>query len=706
MFDEAAQADVCDGAFVILFAEDWYGGEKISMGPLPGCENIITFGWIAGETIEWDVEGGSVDFRIDGLGKWLRQMPAIPFTLKYKSASASKWSEMTDMDTLRILYHICHERSTLTMITDVTLPDDARISPDITIGQSSLWQQLEDVAGRIFARPACDRYGRLFVEVDPQATPEADRDFPTVMTITQQDIVERLTWDRRTQATTSMLDMSGKTLGSNNKVVNYYSKATGHDDLREGARETVDNILTDDQAQLNEICGLVMGWRNNPWNTLPINLAQNNRFIDIAPRQYLEITAEAADSPRELEFSGRVIPRSVELVWNMEDGTLTTQLECEAESFPMLAIDGDAPPEPVTPPPPPIPPTPPPTPPPVPGALPPNAIVLLQGIGIYYTENLDTTTAGGQKWFPMNDGLPDPTLVRHVEISSSGNCYCQYSNESIWYARLGGVWEMIFHTDDIGNPESKPYPRGPQVVAFGIDRDADDTLLILAGLTLTIYSQFAMYCWYGSHNSLTLTSSVHVNVNYGFRSGGSLTYGDGLWLASYSTTTGKYALKLSGNGASAMSETYFGDWDDIAAVTVQGRLSPGIVLANETIPLLSTDGGATFDALASAPVPYWTSGYFEWGESMANNEDGSKIVIAVDDVIGFRRSSDSGATWENTLMPGVCKAVWHLGGDGYLFSAGTVFLLFTPDFGETYEDVTGDLYEQVGLFSVLQIRTL
>ena len=363
LYDEAALADVREGALAILFSRDWFGGTEASQGPVANRENIVMAGWIAGESIVWDTEGGSVDFTIQNAAAWMQRMAAYPLALKFAKVTAAAWNQMPQMTVDKALFHLLHWRSNVTQIMDVTLTGDTRLLPDTSAGGNSLWAQLGEIGnGKIFARPGVDRFGRLFIQIDPQMVEEADRTWATVMTVTKADYEERIIPRRQMTTPSSMLAMSAMEVNTSGKANTRYSLAMGHVHLRQGQPEVVDKYLCESQAQANTQSGLLLGWKNNEWPEIPILLAQNNRFIDCWPQQFLALTLAADETPRNKAFAGNIIPRAVELVWDAEAGSFQTSLTCEAETFPTLAVDGDIPGSDIS-----IPPEPPPPPPPPPG---------------------------------------------------------------------------------------------------------------------------------------------------------------------------------------------------------------------------------------------------------------------------------------------------------------------------------------------------
>jgi len=57
LYSNGGRDEIRDRAPIVLFADDYYGAEKTSIGQLAGRENIIAFGWIDAESIEYDPSG-------------------------------------------------------------------------------------------------------------------------------------------------------------------------------------------------------------------------------------------------------------------------------------------------------------------------------------------------------------------------------------------------------------------------------------------------------------------------------------------------------------------------------------------------------------------------------------------------------------------------------------------------------------------------
>jgi hypothetical protein len=334
LWDHADLANVADRALVVLFAEDWYGDTKQSIGPIPGWENVIACGWIAGETIDWNPRAGSVKFTVRGPAWWLQQIDTQTVTIKNIDGSApTTWDQIEDLDVDKALWHVARWRSTITAIIDIFLPGDTTLALSLDGGLGSVWDALKNIAKRIGAAPICDRYGRIFIQVDPQLTPVADRDdIPVVMDIPKASWQESIQFEKRLVKATSIVELSAVSFDGTTST-QIWSRAPGNLSGTYGRPEPVDGYIVADQAKANELSGLVLAQKNNPNLVVPLKIAANNRMIDIAPVQYLTQSIASGDTKRGINWSTRrLIPRRIQIVINNKTGSIHPEIEAEMDT--------------------------------------------------------------------------------------------------------------------------------------------------------------------------------------------------------------------------------------------------------------------------------------------------------------------------------------------------------------------------------------
>lgn len=341
MWDSAGLDTVRDRALVVLFAKDFYGStDETSIGPVTNFENVIAVGRIDGESIVWDPEAGTVRFTVRGPQFWFEKIAGFPAGVRDSSSTPTKWTEIQSLTVDRGIFHFLHWRTTATAVMDVYTSGDTRQSPACEGPVGSLWQQIGQIANaQILAKPVCDRYGRLFVEIDPQFVPVADRSsIPRVMTITDEDWRERVDVERRAVPEVSMLDLSGVSYdGSEGTPL--FSRAPGRVFKHYGRIEARERLLLADQDDANSHAGLLLGWMNNKYPRLGFALSANNRMIDIAPQQYCQVDIASGDTLRSFaETDLDMIPRVVSFSHDPASGALLTDVDFEAETLPENSV--------------------------------------------------------------------------------------------------------------------------------------------------------------------------------------------------------------------------------------------------------------------------------------------------------------------------------------------------------------------------------
>ncbi len=525
LWDEAAQADVRDRAFCILFAKDYFNGVEQSLGPVANRENIVCTGWIAGESINWDAEAGSVEFEVYGPQYWMRDTSAQYLTLNFATDTPTTWSDMPALTTDKAAWHLLHWRSNVDALVDFYPSNDTRYAPSFEISGSGLWDQLDQIGAKIYVDPGCNRYGQLFFEIEPQMVPEASRTWDTTMAVLSSDWAEKVNVSRKTKRRLAMYSTSGWKVGSGGETTTLYSLAMGHIHAQHGGTENADGLLVSSQTQSNDLAGLYVGWKNNEFDEISFVMPHNNRFIDCFPRSFLNITLDADDTPRGIPFSGNIIPRSVTLQHDPEAGTLFCELVTEAETSPELAVDGDVPassgidtwdagtfPEPdfpeiqdlgdlgmsfampsaTT----------------EPNNQPRTVLITSNNKGLLYTTNFHETTP---KWSFMNNGfdLLDQDYVLDIFATPSGALFAhtiQAGFHAIYAAAgLGSTWTKIAAQADFGG----------DIQCIAVDPRESEKIFFFAGPTTAKLPYYADRSGYSAVTGITWGASLNMADGFG-----------------------------------------------------------------------------------------------------------------------------------------------------------------------------------------------
>jgi hypothetical protein len=345
LYGQASKTQIRDRAVVCLFSRDWYSNIEASFGPIAGREHIVAWGWIAGETIEWDSDGGFVTFEVEGPPYWCERARGFTFGLLDTDFAGSgggapnNLGEMEDLTVDKAIAVLAQEYSTLSKACDVFLTGDTRQAAMIQSGERDLWGQLMDVCYRtILAQPIFDRYGRLHVQKNQQHVPLDERDtIPVVMDLTSDDHV-KVVFTRRIMPRYSQVTISGVYWSSGQfALVGAYSPGKvpvlGDEPFDES------DLVIGAQSMALEWAGLIAGSGDGEIAGATVEIPRNNRYFDIAPHMWVRTDLAAADTERGVAIAElRLIPRLVRLDWDDEGGAWVVSLETEAEGIQWGAV--------------------------------------------------------------------------------------------------------------------------------------------------------------------------------------------------------------------------------------------------------------------------------------------------------------------------------------------------------------------------------
>lgn len=705
MHADADPTNVIEGALAILFAEDHFGSTSQSIGQVETRENIICWGYIAGESIEWDAEISSVEFEVQGPQYWLKQIEASPIKLACASNTPANWETMPALTVDRALWHVLHWRSNATALLNITLTGDTRYAPTIETMEGALWGQMDDVAwNKILGRIGCDRTGRFFAVIDPQCVAEADRAWATVMTLTKKDWIETVSITRSTQRKLAMLSASALVSDATGNASTMYALAMGHIHARHGKSEVIDKLLAGSQAQLLDMAGLYMGWKNNELE-FEFSLAQNNRMIDLWPNQFLDVSLAAGDTPRGIAYAGNLIPRSITLRLDPDAGCWDTEITCEAETFAELAVIGDVPgidADLSFPPLPPFPPMPdipdiewPPT---VTNPNHPTKVVIASNKGVLYTLDFNSDSP---IWLYMNSGLSaiDIADIDDMIVTPSGALYLHIytGNKILRAAGLGGAWTQVASgTTDF-------HAAGSWIGAMAINPLENDTIGIFA---LGYYDIGVPINQPGVFKKM-VNGVLQTGVEFNGRTGAGVTFTGGEWFVmtdQYGAFSSPWIYVLSSGGSPV--------FNGLADMGTGSDASPRRFL----VPIGNSGGLFAWDLSGAAGHTKITAHGSTQTRYTLMKPTGMRQAIASSPYLtamGCKATTftpmattDAGATWYSVggVIP-TGSDVWESCRDSnrFIFGGGTVIRL-TLDLGLSYVDKMGNLGYIAPLIDIVNIR--
>jgi PKD repeat protein len=363
LYDQATKTELRDRSRVLIWARDWYGGVEGSYGPVDHAENLIMSGWLLGETIQPDPAGKSVSFQIGGPQAVLRTCRSQSGSLSatdFGDGAAVSWERMANVTVPKALWHLARWRSTLSRCCDIRLSADVAHTGTVSFTAGDLMSQFGEVARKAVAALVCNSAGQVWIDRDPQTIRAANRAaVPVVMSITSTDW-STMTIIRREFPEIGRAEISGTAFAGGVDVPVGAISPGDVPAVRGGGEAMAGDIAIATQADVIELAGWLAGAGAAEIANIDTTLAMNNRFFDIAPNQYAQVSIASGDTERGFTVTDyEMIPRSVRYPYSSATGVLVTQLALEGvgPQWPAVAMtfpgEGEPPiePPPIDPPP-------------------------------------------------------------------------------------------------------------------------------------------------------------------------------------------------------------------------------------------------------------------------------------------------------------------------------------------------------------------
>lgn len=352
VFAEADVTDFPEGALIVVFAEDWYGGEKHSIGGYCHRENIVFVGWIKADSVRKEPETGEITFDAHTTDGELKNCPCRPISLDRVTTTPTNWNELYNMDLNLAAFHVGYWHSTMYEVADVLESDDERINKYLDTPEGSICALLDKTVWEepIFARTLVDRQGRVKYDRNPQYLQPYERgNLDTIMTLTNDDWLGVVDAKEVHEPRISWIDVSGVRVASWEKMYPVFSMAPGETPKPDGAFTQLTNMLVSDQHDMDRIAGYALANANKMHPNRTLGLAEvtvplqgNYRIFDIQPQEW--VLFPSLDTLREgrgpLVNDGtpwptgtRFIPRDVDLSFDNTLGCFLASIGLEPETI-------------------------------------------------------------------------------------------------------------------------------------------------------------------------------------------------------------------------------------------------------------------------------------------------------------------------------------------------------------------------------------
>lgn len=304
--EDIPEETIKDGSLVVIFADDWYGDTKESIGRHLNRDSVVFVGYILDGTINYDWQEKSVEFAVGSATEVMKNIEGFSVSVESKNAP-STWFQLKDMTVEKALYHYLRWHSTVLKCTDFEYPDEDFRIQFFDSDRESLYSAINTLMeGTVIGKVVSDRQGKIWSEIEVSAleSPTDDKEVSKL-------ILDNDNWrgtpiiEERQTGIVSYLEMggiqyNGPSAGTSSA---YLSEAPGNAPNYRGSVERHQGLALTSQSQLNTLCGNVFAYRNARYPSSSYNLAGNYRNYDIAPQQLVSVTLEPEDTPRRLDWN-------------------------------------------------------------------------------------------------------------------------------------------------------------------------------------------------------------------------------------------------------------------------------------------------------------------------------------------------------------------------------------------------------------------
>ena len=466
LLQNVPEVTIRDGALVVIFADDWYNGEYVSIGGNQVTrEKIVFSGYILNGSIRYNYQYSAVEFDVGSPTAIMQQSECFAVSITdspndpitdynaHRDTYPSPWVLVEDLGVSRGIYHYLKWHSTVMNCCDIRYYTDDRAIFAQDFDRASLYDSVNTlIQGALLGRCVSDRQGTIWFERDIYVTPDA-YSTGTSYYLTKRDWMNEPQIEERQTDETSYIEIGGVSYTQSiEESVPLLAAIPGTAPGYRGGVERIQGLALLDQAELNSIGGYLYKYKNVRYPDVSINLAGNYRNADIAPQEKWHLLVEREDTVRQLSVDINCFIKGTSFVYNPEEETFLTSVSLAEISTSLIGdtlIIPQDPPEPN-----PVPdPHPNPWPSPSTGTASPTGTVSYYGIayvagnggtsgtaGLFYCANFSPATGTVQIW---QHAVLD-TNIAAMFVDETSPTYVYYiSNSNVFRYTQGGSAELV-----------------------------------------------------------------------------------------------------------------------------------------------------------------------------------------------------------------------------------------------------------------------
>jgi hypothetical protein len=316
VWGNADENNVVDGALVVLFADDYYGNTRQSIGGNAiNRDSIVFCGYIKDGSIEYNWRDKSITFDVVSPTEKLKSLPGLSMYVQSSTNPSnepnvnedipSAWAALLNMDCRRAIYYYLRWHSTALMTNDFEFRGTDQNIKYFDPDSSSIYDIINGfMTDTLLGTFACDRQGKFWAEVDIKAIDNATGTMPISFALQKNDWMNSISIDELNTNELYYLEMGGFVY-SGTVSTPLLACAPGDNLDVEGESDMHEGLALSSQSQLNALVGNVFAYRNSRYPAVDLDLAGNYRIHDIAPQEIVPLNVETTDTNRGVVWSGK-----------------------------------------------------------------------------------------------------------------------------------------------------------------------------------------------------------------------------------------------------------------------------------------------------------------------------------------------------------------------------------------------------------------
>lgn len=311
--------DIHDGDVVVIFADDWYGGNNISLGGNAiGNPKIFFVGHILSDSIRYNYQSSYTEFEVGNISEVMKATETYAISLE-TSINPTKWFQMLNLDGRRGIYHFLKWHSTAMFLADFEFVGTDQPVQYFDTDRQSLFDAVDNyMRNALLGTMVSDRQGKMWIEVGHTLYTNPALDFPIQMTVDRRDWIGEPLIQERLSDELSFIEVGGVAWsgGVTGTFQPFLSQAPGATPGGKGSPDNIPGLAISGQAQLNTISGNVFADRNTVYPQIEMNMSAGFRNMDIAPIMATRVNVDNTDTNRNIDIHARYFVEGMD--WTMD----------------------------------------------------------------------------------------------------------------------------------------------------------------------------------------------------------------------------------------------------------------------------------------------------------------------------------------------------------------------------------------------------